>query len=58
MSTKRCSGFFSSYLDLDLFAEVKKHLVSTHSFFTVLSITQDLNKIKKNLEHAFVDIVK
>ena len=32
------------YLDLELFAEIKKDLVSTHSFFTLLIITQDLNK--------------
>ena len=34
-------------LDLELFAKIKKDLVSTHSFFTFLLITQDLNKIKK-----------
>ena len=32
------------YLDLELFAEIKKDLVSTHSFFTLLIITQDLNE--------------
>ena len=32
------------YLDLELFAEIKKDLVSAHSFFTLLIITQDLNK--------------
>ena len=41
---KRVCGF---YLDLELFAKIKKDLVSTHSFFTLLLITQDLNKIKK-----------
>ena len=30
-----------------LFANIKKDLVSTQSFFTLLLITQDLNKIKK-----------
>ena len=31
-------------LDLELFAKIKKDLVSTHSLFTLLLITQDLNK--------------
>ena len=44
---KRVGGFFLLYLDLELFAKIKKGLVSTHSFFTLLLITQDLNKIKK-----------
>ena len=39
------------------FAKIKKDLVSAHSFFTLLLITQDLNKIK-NPTHAFVDITK
>ena len=38
---------FLLYLNLELFAKIKKDLVSTHSFFTLLLITQDLNKIKK-----------
>ena len=44
---KRVSGFFLFCLDLELLAKIKKDVVSTHSFFTFLSITQDLNKIKK-----------
>ena len=40
-SKKGCVGFF-------LLAKIKKDLVSTHSFFALLLITQDLNKIKKN----------
>ena len=40
-------GIFLFYSDLKLFAKIKKDLVSTHSFFTLLLITQDLNKIKK-----------
>ena len=44
---KWCVGFFLFYLDLGLFAKIKKNLVSTHSFFTLLLITQDLNKTKK-----------
>ena len=52
-------GVWESFcLDLDLFAKIKKDLVSTHSFFTLLLITQDLNKIKKNPTHPFVDITK
>ena len=46
MSTKVC-GIFLFYLDLELFAKIKKDLVSTHSFFTLLLITQDLSKIRK-----------
>ena len=42
-------------LDLELFAKIKKDLVSTHSLFTLLLISQDLNKIK-NPAHPFVDI--
>ena len=44
---KRVCGIFLFCLDLKLFAKIKKDLVSTHSFFTLLLITQDLNKIKK-----------
>ena len=43
---KRVCGILF-YLDLELFAKIKKTLVSTHSFFTLLLITQDLNQIKK-----------
>ena len=45
MSTKGCVGLYC--LDLELFAKIKKDLVSKHSFFTLLLITQDLTKIKK-----------
>ena len=44
---KRVCGIFLFHLDLELFAKIKKDLVSTHSFFTLSLITQDLNKIKK-----------
>ena len=44
-----CVGFFSFYMDLELFAKIEKDLVSTHSFFTLLLITQYLNKIKKKI---------
>ena len=52
------SGFFLFCLDLELFAKNKKDLVSAQSLFTLLVIIQDLNKIKKNLEHPFADIIK
>ena len=58
MSAKRCLGFFLFCLDLELFAKIKKDLVSTHSQKPGLSITQDLDKIKKHPEHPFVDIGK
>ena len=57
MSTKGCLGFVLFCLDLELFAKMKKDLFSAHSFFTILLITQDPNKIK-NPEHPFVEIVK
>ena len=47
MSTEGCSVFFLFCIDLELFAKIKKDLVSTHSQKAGLSITQDLNKIKK-----------
>ena len=47
MSAIGCVGFLLLHLDLELFAKIKKDLVSTHSFFTLLLITQDLNKILK-----------
>ena len=57
MSGKACLGIFLFCLDLELFAKIKKDLVSTHSLKPGLSITQDLDKIKKNPEHPFVDII-
>ena len=45
---RRVCGIFLFYLDLVLFAKIKKDLVSRHSFFTHLLITRDLNKIKKS----------
>ena len=47
MPTTECVGFFLFCLDLELFAKIKNDLVSTHSRFTLLLITQDVNKIKK-----------
>ena len=55
MSTKGCSRFVLLCLDLELFAKIEKNLVSTHSPKPGSSITEDLNKIKKNPEHLFVD---
>ena len=54
MSTKRCEGFFLFCLDLELYAKIKKDLVSTYSVFTLLLITQDLNKIKKSPTCFFI----
>ena len=51
-------GFFLFCLSLELFAKIKKDLVFRHSFFTLLLITQDLNKIKKIPQILFVDITK
>ena len=48
MCSKGCSRFVSFCLDLELFAQNKKGLVSKHSQKSGLSITQDLNKIKKS----------
>ena len=44
ISTKVSVGFFLFCLELDLFAKIKKYLVSTHSQEPVLLINQDLNK--------------
>ena len=56
MSTKECAGFFLFCLDLLLFSKIKKDLVSTHSSFTLLLITEDLNEKKPT--RPFVDITK
>ena len=44
---KRVCVIFLFSLGLKLFAKIKKDLVSTRSFFTLLLITEDLSKIKK-----------
>ena len=44
---RRVCGMFLFYLDLELFAKIKKSLVSRHAFFTLLLITQVVNKITK-----------
>ena len=38
---------FIFYVDPEIFPKIKKDLVSTHSFFALLLITQDQNKIQK-----------
>ena len=52
--------FFLFCLELELFAKIKKYLVSTHSQKPVLSITRDLNKIKNipRTLFSFVDVRK
>ena len=55
MSTKGCVGFFLFYLDLELFAKIKKDLVSTHSFFTLINNSRSKQN-RKNSADAFVDI--
>ena len=39
---KGVCDFSKFYLDIELFAKIKKDFVSTHSFFTLLLITHDL----------------
>ena len=58
MLTKGCVGLFLFCLELELFAKIKKYLASTHSEKPSLSMTQNLNKIKKNPTHPLVDIRK
>ena len=48
MSTKGCVGIFLIFLELELFSKIKKYQVSADSHKPGLSITQDLNKIKKS----------
>ena len=55
MSTKGCVGFFLFYLDLELFAKIKKDLVSTHSFFTLINNSRSKQN-KRNPAHPFADI--
>ena len=46
-------GFFLFHLDLELFAKIKKDLVSTHLFNNSRP-----KQNKKNPTHPFVDITK
>ena len=50
-------GLFLFCLELQLFVKIKEYLASTQSQKPAISITQDLNKIKKST-HPFVDICK
>ena len=50
---KSVCGIFLFCLDHESLAKKKNDLVSTHSFFTVISITQNLSKIKK-LPHTLL----
>ena len=45
---QRVCRIFLFCFDLELFSDIKKDLVSTHSLFKFLLITQDINKIKKS----------
>ena len=61
MSTKGSSRFFKFFLDLELFAKIKKDLVFTHSQKLVFYIFVNNSRCKQNLEnpkHALVDIGK
>ena len=55
MFTKGCVGFFLYYLDLELFAKIKKDLVSTLVFCTFINNSR-CKQNKKNPTHPFVDI--
>ena len=50
MCSKGCLRFVSFCLDLELFAKIKKDLVSTHSQKPGLLITKGPNTMKKSLE--------
>ena len=45
LSKKGCVGPSLFYLGLELFVKIKKDMVSTHLFLTLLLITLDVNKI-------------
>ena len=51
MSTKGCVGYFLLWLDFELFAKIKKDMVSTH-------LVSRSKQNKKNLAHPSVDITK
>ena len=51
-------GFLKFYLDLELSAKIKKDLVSTQSFFTLLLTNSKSEQNKKNPTLPFVDITK
>ena len=55
---KRVRRIFLVCLVIESFAKIKNTWFLHTHFFTFLLITQDLSKIKKNLEHSLVDIIK
>ena len=55
-STKGCVEFLFC-LDLELFANIKKDLVSTHSFYTLINNSRSKQN-QKNPAHLFGDITK
>ena len=55
MSAKACVGFFFFCLDLQLFVKIKKDMVSTHSFFTLINNSRSKQN-KRNPAHPFADI--
>ena len=58
MSTKEYVGFFKFYLDLELFAKIKKRPgFYTLAFYTVINNSRS-NQNKKNPTYLFVDITK
>ena len=57
MCSKGCLRFVLFCLDLELFAKIKKDLVSTHSQKPGLLIMKDPNTMKKSLE-PFADTGK
>ena len=54
---KRVCGIFLFCLDLELFAKIKKDLVSTPSFYTLVKITDYLNKTKKTLHNLLYTLL-
>ena len=52
LSTKECVGFFKFYLDLELFAKIKKDLVSSHSFFTLTNNSRSKQNKKYPTHHV------
>ena len=58
ISTKGCLRFFQFHFDLELLVKVKTTWFLYTRFFTFSLIIQDLNRIKKNPEHSFGEIVK
>ena len=57
MSTKGCVGFLKFFLELELFAKIKKDLVSTHTETWFINNSRSKQN-KKNTEHRFADIGK